>query len=88
MPVGIALLTLSAAVVMSIAFALASRRRRRSTRVFSGALDLDATTSEFPLSAGLKHLGARLNEPMSLGLRLPPRGAHGERRLGALLGLR
>ncbi|WP_242339323.1 MULTISPECIES: hypothetical protein [Anaeromyxobacter] len=84
MPVGIALLTLCAAFVMTLA--LASRRRRR-TRALPGGLDLASTADLLP--AGLKHLGARLNEPLSLGLRIPaPHAGTAQKRLGQLIGLR
>jgi hypothetical protein len=80
MHVGIALVTLLTAAVMSLA--IASRRRRRA-RV-GGGLDLDITAQLLP--AGMKHLGARLSEPLSRGLRIPPpHAASGARRLGTLL---
>jgi hypothetical protein len=84
MNVGIALLSFVAAAVMAALFARSTRKRRR-TRAFAGGLDLDSTLDPFP--AGLKHLGARLNEPLSGALRVPPpRAAH--KRLGDLIGLR
>ncbi len=82
MPVGIALVTLLAAV-MSIA--IVSRRRRRTR--FAGGLDLDVSPQILP--AGMKALGARLHEPLSRGLRIPPpHAASGAKRLGTLLPLR
>ncbi len=80
------LLTLTAAVVMTLAVAVASRRRRR-TRALPGGLDLTITADLLP--AGLKHLGARLNEPLSRGLRIPaPHAGTAQKRLGQLIGLR
>ncbi|WP_242343305.1 hypothetical protein [Anaeromyxobacter terrae] len=88
MNVGIALLTLFAAVVMTLSVAVASRRRRR-TRALPGGLDLDLASTADLLPAGLKHLGARLNEPLSFGLRIPPpHAATAQKRLGQLIGLR
>ncbi|HVI96398.1 MAG TPA: hypothetical protein VM753_20440 [Anaeromyxobacter sp.] len=84
MHVGIALVSLLATLVAS--FALASRRRRRA-RAVAGVLDLVAAPALLP--AGLKHLGARLHEPVSLGLRIPnPHASSGAKRLGTLLPLR
>lgn len=83
----IALLTLSAAV-MTLAVAAVARRRRR-TRALAGGVDLDLAPAAELLPAGLKHLGARLNEPLSLGLRIPaPHAGTAQKRLGQLLGLR
>ena len=85
MHVGIALVSLLATLVAS--FALASRRRRRA-RAVAGVLDLVVAAPAL-LPAGLKHLGARLHEPVSLGLRIPnPHAAGGAKRLGTLLPLR
>ena len=84
MQVGIALLSLLAALAMS--FAVVSRRRRRA-RAIVGTLDL--VTPPDLLPAGLKQLGAALAEPHSLGLRIPnPHAATGAKRLGTLLPLR
>lgn len=84
MHVGIALLSLLAALVASFAFVARRRRRARAT---VGGLDLAAAPDLLP--AGLKHLGARLYEPRSLGLRIPnPHAAGGAKRLGTLLPLR
>ena len=84
MHVGIALISLVATLVASLA--LVARRRRR-TRAVNGVLDLVAAPDLLP--AGLKHLGARLHEPVSLGLRIPnPHAAGGAKRLGTLLPLR
>jgi hypothetical protein len=88
MNVEIALLTLSAAAIMTLAVAVAARRRRRA-RAASGGLDLDLGSTAELIPAGLKHLGARLDEPLSLGLRIPaPHAASAHKRLGQLLGLR
>lgn len=85
MKVEIALVTLSAAVVMTLAVLVAARRRR--SRALPRGLDLASAADLLP--AGLKHLGARLDEPLSLGLRLPPPHAAGaHKRLGELIGLR
>lgn len=82
MNIGIALLFLVAATGVAALYARGARRRR--TRAVGSRLDLHSTLDPFP--AGLKHLGARLNEPLSGGLRLPPpRAAHS--RLGDLIGL-
>ena len=88
MNLGIGLLTLSAAAVMMLAIGIAARRRRR-TRALPGGLDLDLGSTADLVPAGLRHLGARLNEPLSLGLRIPgPHGANAPKRLGQLIGLR
>ncbi len=85
MHVGIALVSLLAAAVVSLA--IFSHRRRRA-RPLPGGLELNVT-ADLLLPAGLKHLGARLNEPISLGLRVPnPHAVHGAKRLGMLLPLR
>jgi hypothetical protein len=85
MHVGIALLSLLAALAMSLA--VVSRRRRRRARAVAGALDL-ATAPDL-LPAGLKYLGAALAEPRSLGLHIPnPHAATGVKRLGTVLPLR
>lgn len=86
MNVEIALVTLSAAAVTALAVIAATRRRRRA-RAAPRGLDLGAAADLLP--AGLKHLGARLDEPLSLGLRLPsPHAAGAHKRLGELIGLR
>ncbi|HSD22124.1 MAG TPA: hypothetical protein VLC54_18885 [Anaeromyxobacter sp.] len=88
MNLGIGLLTLSAAAVMMLAIGIAARRRRR-TRALPGGLDLDLASTADLVPAGLRHLGTRLNEPLSLGLRIPgPHGANAPKRLGQLIGLR
>jgi hypothetical protein len=88
MNLGIALLTLSAAAVMMLAAGIAARRRRR-TRALAGGLDLDLASTAELAPPGLRHLGARLHEPLSLGLRIPaPHHAASHRRLGQLIGLR
>jgi hypothetical protein len=84
MNVGIALVFLAAAAGVSLLLASGARKRRRRSRAFSGGLDLQTTLDPFP--PGLKHLGARLNEPLSAGLRVPPPRA-GHSRLGDLIGL-
>jgi hypothetical protein len=88
MNLGIALLTLSAAAVMALAAGIAVRRRRR-TRAVPGGLDLDLVSAAELAPPGLRHLGARLREPRSLGLRIPaPHVVASHRRLGQLIGLR
>ena len=85
----VALFTLSAAAIMTLAVAIAATRRRRRTRALPGGLDLDLGQTTELLPAGLKHLGARLNEPLSLGLRVPaPHAGTAQKRLGDLIGLR
>jgi hypothetical protein len=88
MNVEIALLTLSAAAIMTLAVAIAARRRRRA-RAVPSSLDLDLGSTAELVPAGFKHLRARLDEPLSLGLRIPaPHAAGAQKRLGQLIALR
>jgi hypothetical protein len=78
---GIALLSVLAGVMMSFVVF----RRRRRARAHPGVLDLPTPADLLP--AGLRHLGAALQEPLSLGLPIPKPHAQADRRIATLVPL-